>query len=58
MASKKHIFLGQDCDLVIAVIGNVVSWMVHQFFPSALPCLLPRIAEEDTSPAENNSQTK
>ena len=45
-------------DVILAVFGNIVSWMVRQFVPSLLPQLLPAIEEEDTSETTSVNQTK
>lgn len=50
--------LGQDMDVILAVFGNIVSWMVRQFVPSLLPQLLPAIAEEDLSHNPSPNQTR
>ncbi|CAJ1954223.1 unnamed protein product [Cylindrotheca closterium] len=55
---KGFTILGQDMDVILAVFGNIVSWMVRQFVPSLLPRLLPAIDEEDTSDTPSRDQTK
>ena len=37
-----------DVDVIIALLANVLSWLVAKFAPSLLPLLLPRAPEEDT----------
>ena len=45
-------------DVILAVFGNIVSWMVRQFVPALLPQLLPAIEEEDKSDNPSSDQTK
>lgn len=45
-------------DVILAVFGNIVSWMVRQFAPTLLPQLLPAIDEEDLSDNPSPDQTK
>jgi len=55
---KKFCIFGQDLNVLVAVFGNIVSWLVIQFFPSLLPYLLPKIEEEDTSENPSSNQTR
>ncbi|KAL9185349.1 hypothetical protein ACHAXT_003126 [Thalassiosira profunda] len=47
MAAKRTI-LGQDPDILLAALANILSWLVTTFAPSLLPLLLPTSPEEDT----------
>jgi NADPH:quinone reductase-like Zn-dependent oxidoreductase len=59
MADQKKLqMLGQDLDMLVAVVANLLSWFVHKFFPSLLPHLLPTIEQEETSPSPLPNQTK
>ncbi|EJK70112.1 hypothetical protein THAOC_08557 [Thalassiosira oceanica] len=40
-----------DVDVLIALLANVLSWLVAKFAPSLLPLLLPVSPEEDTGDA-------
>mmetsp|Transcript_29583 Transcript_29583/g.71197 ORF Transcript_29583/g.71197 Transcript_29583/m.71197 type:complete len:477 (-) Transcript_29583:14-1444(-) len=55
---KGFTIMGQDMDVILAVFGNIVSWMVRQFVPSLLPQLLPAIEEEDKSDNPSPDQTR
>ena len=36
-----------NSNIILAVVGNILSWMVTKFIPSKLPYLLPFIPEEE-----------
>jgi hypothetical protein len=50
---------GQDLDVLVAVVANVVSWIVVRFCPSFLPYLLPKIdvAIDDDNRNEGRSSS-
>lgn len=55
---KKWIFLGQDPEILIAALANILSWLVSTFAPSLLPFLLPKSPEEEPLDEGKSSQTK
>ena len=44
---KKWTILGQDPDILLAMLANLLSWVVSNYFPSYLPSLLPSCDEEE-----------
>ena len=49
LSNPLHIRINMiDCDVILAVFANILSWIVAKWFPSWLPHLLPKIEEEDT----------
>ena len=50
--SKKWTILGQDPDVLLAMLANILSWIVSSTFPSLLPLLLPTCEEEEISKNE------
>jgi NADPH:quinone reductase-like Zn-dependent oxidoreductase len=44
---KKWTILGQDPDILLAMMANLLSWVVSTYFPSFLPKLLPACDEEE-----------
>ena len=61
---KKHAIFGQDPDILIAMMSNIISWCVKRFFPRLLPKLLPQCSEEEVGNIDgdghkgNNSETR
>ena len=43
-----------DVDVLIALLANVLSWLVAKFAPSLLPLLLPVSLEEDTDVGDDH----
>lgn len=61
MAAKKPFtILGQDPDVLIAMMANILSWIVSSFFPSFSPSLQPTCDEEELDPSAiaNGHRTK
>jgi NADPH:quinone reductase-like Zn-dependent oxidoreductase len=56
-AAKKLVILGQDLSVILAVVANVLSWLVSRFFPQLLP-QLPKIEEQDKNDFPSSTQTK
>ena len=59
--NRKLTILGQDVDVLTAVVGNILSWFVTKFFPKRYlqKLLLPHIEEEDVSPSpRTKNQTR
>ena len=56
--------LGQDPDILMAALANILSWFVSTFAPSLLPYLLPTSPEEEplldatNRSSTNTNQTK
>lgn len=46
---KQFTILGQDPDVLKAMVANVVSWVIRNFFPSLVFKLLPTVPQEDTT---------
>jgi hypothetical protein len=44
---KKRTILGQDPDILLAALANIISWLVATFAPSLLPYLLPTSPDEE-----------
>ena len=53
--NKKWTILGQDPDILLAALANIISWIASTFFPSLLPLLLPTSPEEEPPNNLNNS---
>lgn len=49
MAEKQFTILGQDPKVLLAMLANILSWIVSTTCPSYLPKLLPTCDEEETS---------
>ncbi|KAG7364777.1 zinc-binding dehydrogenase [Nitzschia inconspicua] len=49
---------GQDLNVILAVVANILSWLVATLAPSFLSYLLPNIDEEDKSPSTSPVQTQ
>ncbi|KAL7549066.1 hypothetical protein ACHAWF_012333 [Thalassiosira exigua] len=45
--TKKRTILGQDPEVLVAALANIISWLVSTFAPSLLPHLLPTSPEEE-----------
>lgn len=45
--SKKRLIFGQDPDVLMAALANIISWLVLTFAPTLLPYLLPSSPEEE-----------
>ena len=45
--TKKWTILGQDPDILLAALANILSWLVSTFAPAFLPYLLPTSPEEE-----------
>ena len=45
-----------NANILSAIIGNIVSWLVTKFVPSKLPYLLPVIPEEAENNANDNNE--
>ena len=62
MKEKKFTILGQDAQVLLAMLANILSWIVTKTLPSFLPNLLPTCDEEETSTniceEEMNQRTK
>ena len=65
MVEKKWTILGQDPDVIMAALANILSWIVLTFAPQLLPFLLPSSPEEEpltnadgSTRTPNASQTK
>jgi NADPH:quinone reductase-like Zn-dependent oxidoreductase len=61
--STKFTILGQDPDVLKAMMANIVSWVVKMLFPRLLPKLLPSVEQEeheedDTTTSVQQSTTK
>ena len=54
----KYTILGQDPDILRAVLANVVSWVVSKFFPSLLPRLLPPCDVEEQVGKDKGNEVK
>lgn len=54
---KKYTILGQDPDILVAMMSNIISWCVKRFFPRFLPKLLPRCTEEEDKSADSSGNT-
>ncbi len=50
--------LGQDPEILLAALANILSWLVVTFFPSFLPYLLPHSPEEEEDGALDDSTTR
>ncbi|KAL7485821.1 hypothetical protein ACHAW6_012127 [Cyclotella cf. meneghiniana] len=50
--NNKRLIFGQDVEVLLAAVANIISWFVTKFLPSLLPYLLPSSPEEtrDASP--------
>jgi NADPH:quinone reductase-like Zn-dependent oxidoreductase len=57
---KKFTILGQDPDVLRAMVANVVSWVIRNFSPRLLIKLLPPVAQEDTAiiPHDDTTRTR
>mmetsp|Transcript_7076 Transcript_7076/g.15603 ORF Transcript_7076/g.15603 Transcript_7076/m.15603 type:complete len:453 (-) Transcript_7076:676-2034(-) len=51
----KWTLLGQDPEIILAAIANIISWIVSTFCPSLLPFLLPSSPEEEEEPLSPSS---
>mmetsp|Transcript_29152 Transcript_29152/g.58214 ORF Transcript_29152/g.58214 Transcript_29152/m.58214 type:complete len:448 (-) Transcript_29152:58-1401(-) len=56
--SKKWTIFGQDPDIILAALANILSWLVVTFFPFLLPHLLPSSPEEEPACNEITSTTQ
>jgi NADPH:quinone reductase-like Zn-dependent oxidoreductase len=59
MATKK--IFGQDTAILVALLANVLSWIVRTFAPTLLPRLLPKFEQEDKetlSPSALDTRTR
>lgn len=45
--SRKLLIFGQDPDILLAALANIISWFVSTFVPTLLPYLLPKSPEEE-----------
>ena len=50
--AKKRTILGQDPDVLLAMLANLLSWIVSTTFPSYVSSLLPKCDEEETQDEE------
>jgi NADPH:quinone reductase-like Zn-dependent oxidoreductase len=55
---KKFTILGQDPDILVAMMSNIISWCVRKFFPRLLPKLLPPSSNEEVENDGNDSGAK
>jgi NADPH:quinone reductase-like Zn-dependent oxidoreductase len=51
--NKKWTILGQDPDVLLAMVSNILSWFVSSLMPSFLPKLLPKCEYEVDAGNEN-----
>mmetsp|Transcript_11211 Transcript_11211/g.27556 ORF Transcript_11211/g.27556 Transcript_11211/m.27556 type:complete len:452 (-) Transcript_11211:20-1375(-) len=51
--AQKWTVLGQDPDILMAALANILSWLVSTFAPSLLPYLLPTSPEEERFDGNN-----
>jgi hypothetical protein len=57
--TKKRTILGQDPDILLAALANIISWLVATFAPTLLTYLLPTSPDEELFDGCNTtSQTK
>ena len=50
--------LGQDPEILLAALANILSWLVVTFCPSFLPYLLPHSPEEEEDGTLDDSTKK
>jgi NADPH:quinone reductase-like Zn-dependent oxidoreductase len=50
--------LGQDPAILLALIANVLSWLVRTLTPSLLPRLLPKCAQEEDDPERSGGRLR
>ncbi|KAL3802660.1 hypothetical protein HJC23_011984 [Cyclotella cryptica] len=54
--NSKLLIFGQDVEILLAAVANIISWFVTKFFPSLLPYLLPSSPEEEPLDADHDSE--
>ena len=52
--NQRWTILGQDPEILLAALANILSWFVVTFCPRFLPYLLPSSPEEDQGADDNN----
>ena len=57
MEEKRWTILGQDPEILLAALANILSWFVVTFCPSFLPYLLPSSPEEEEDDRLCNDDT-
>jgi len=62
-SNKKQTILGQDPEILKAMLANLLSWLVSKMFPFLLSTLLPHCSEEEeeeemTTVSTNSTKTK
>jgi len=55
---QRWTILGQDPEILLAALANVISWFVVTFCPRFLPYLLPSSPEEDQDDANSVDSTR
>ena len=54
---RKRLILGQDPDILLAALANIISWLVSTFVPTLLPYLLPESPEDPVDKIDHDRTT-
>lgn len=55
---KKRFIFGQDPEILLAAIANIISWLVSTFAPTLLPYLLPLSPEEEPFDTDDRTHSE